>query len=302
MKKKILVVDNNMVFLRLLGGYLEGKGYDVQTAEDGLAALAIMESFAPDVVFVDLVMPLIDGERMCRIVRKIPEYDSVILVVVTAVAAETQIDFASFGADACIAKGPFKGMQAHINTILELVDDDATLRLKKTIYGVNEVHERQVTRELIAVRRHFEIIVNNMEEGFLELTPGGSIVYANRAASEFLGVSEEKLLAASLVDHLPDNKRGALSAQIAGLGDKPVEFGADEALQVNDRLLSLRFVPFEDDGHRSLIVLVFDMSDRKHCDDEWRHKVAGLEQELERKNGDLAKANEEIVALRKQLS
>jgi len=301
MKKKVLVVDNNKVFLRLLGGFLEGKGYEVKTAEDGLAALAVLDSFAPEVIFVDLVMPLIDGERLCQIVRRMPVYDSVVLVVVSAVAAESGVDFASFGADACVAKGPFRGMQAHLNTILDHVDADTTGRLRKTIYGVHDVDERQVTKELIAVRRHFEITVGNMADGFVELTPGGSVVYVNRVASLLLGVREEQLLAGQLVEFFPAEYRQSLHEQIVDLAAEPVEVGRDEPLLVNGRFLLLKFVPVEDEGRDTVLVLVYDVSARKLADDEWRNKVTVLEKAVAEKNEALDKALAEIDSLRARL-
>ncbi len=298
MVKKVLVVDNNKVFLRMLSGFLEGKGYEVKTAEDGLAALAELETFVPEVIFIDLVMPLIDGERLCRIIRKMPAFDTVVLVIVSAVAAETRIDFSSFGADACVAKGPFKGMQAHLNTILDHVDAETTSRLQKTIYGVNEVHERQVTRELIAVRRHFEITVDSLADGFLELTPGGSIVYANRAAAMLLGGREEQLLATALSEHFPVACRQALVARIAGLGATPVGLGGEEPLQVNGRQLLLKFVSFEDDGHRAVLVLLYDVTERKRAEKEWQQRLAALEELVAQKDVALEKALTEIEALR----
>ena len=147
MMKKILVVDNNKVFLRLLSGYLKGKGYEVETAEDGLAALAVMENFLPEVVFVDLLMPLIDGERMCRIVRKMPVYDAVVLVVVTAVAAEAQIDFVSFGADACIAKGPFKGMQAKVVRV-DTSKEEVTIEILEAAFSLPITVHADYVREV----------------------------------------------------------------------------------------------------------------------------------------------------------
>ena len=301
MKKKILVVDNNKVFLRLLGGFLEGKGYEVKTAEDGLAALAVLDTFVPEVIFVDLVMPLIDGERLCRIVRRMPAFDAVVLVVISAVAAEARIDFASFGADACVAKGPFKGMQAHLNTILDHVDADAKGRLRKTIYGVHDVDERQVTKELIAVRRHFEITVGNMVDGFVELTQGGSVVYANRVVATLLGTSEEELLSASLADFFPAEYRQALREQILAIGDEPLGIGCDEPLLVNGRYLLLKFVPVDDSGRCSILGLVYDVSAQKRADEAWRRQVADLEKTVAEKNAALDNALAEIESMRVQL-
>ena len=72
MKKNVLVVDNNPVILKFMTNLLEEKGCQVQVAEDGLAGLDILESYVPDVIFADLVMPNISGDKLCRIIRKKP--------------------------------------------------------------------------------------------------------------------------------------------------------------------------------------------------------------------------------------
>ena len=116
--KKILVVDNNKVILKLLTHMLQKMGHEVKTAEDGLSALEVLKSYQPDVMFIDLIMPNIAGDTLCRIIRKKPELDSIFLAIISAVAVEEQIDFVAFGADACIAKGPAKEMEKHITTVL----------------------------------------------------------------------------------------------------------------------------------------------------------------------------------------
>ena len=56
MKKKILVVDNDLLITEFLLELLEGEGHRVKTANDGISAIEILTQFTPDVVFVDLVM------------------------------------------------------------------------------------------------------------------------------------------------------------------------------------------------------------------------------------------------------
>ena len=66
MKKKILVVDDNRLLRKFLTTHLERAGHQVRAAEDGFAALDVLADFAPDVMFVDLFMPKIDGDRLCH--------------------------------------------------------------------------------------------------------------------------------------------------------------------------------------------------------------------------------------------
>jgi len=61
MGKKILVVDNHPVMLKFMTHLLEKEGHQVVTAESGLDALDILTTYAPDVVFTDLIMPNING-------------------------------------------------------------------------------------------------------------------------------------------------------------------------------------------------------------------------------------------------
>jgi len=74
MTLKILVVDNHPMILKLLANFLEKEGHEVMTASDGLAALSVLEVYAPDIIFVDLVMPNIGGDKLCRIIRAIPRF------------------------------------------------------------------------------------------------------------------------------------------------------------------------------------------------------------------------------------
>ena len=158
MKKKFLIVDDSQAILHLLSSYLEQKGYEVATAEDGLKALDVLESFRPDIMFVDLIMPGIKGDKLCRIIRKMPEYDSVILVIISATAAEEKIDFVSLGADACIAKGPLKIMLESVSQVLEHLQNNEIGPLTEKIFGSDSIFERDITRELLASNKHFEAL------------------------------------------------------------------------------------------------------------------------------------------------
>jgi CheY-like chemotaxis protein len=86
------------------------RGYQVSTAEDGPAVLKILESEKPDVIITDLIMPNISGEKLCRMIRKMPHMKDVFVVILTAVAAEHEADLVEMGANICIAKGSFNKM------------------------------------------------------------------------------------------------------------------------------------------------------------------------------------------------
>ena len=176
--KKILVVDNHPVMLKFMSSLLEKKGHQVLTAPDGLSALDILKTNIPDVIFSDLVMPNISGEKLCRIVRSKPELKKVFFVILSAIAVEDEKNLLDYGADACIAKGPFDKMGDHIVKILEQLDITRTRKISKEIIGQERIYGRQITKELLASKNHFEATLNNISEGILELTAELKIIYA----------------------------------------------------------------------------------------------------------------------------
>jgi CheY-like chemotaxis protein/two-component sensor histidine kinase len=68
-RRRILVVDDNQDSADCLALLLEMKGNDVRTAHDGREALGAAEAFRPDVIFLDLGMPGLDGHAVCRQLR-----------------------------------------------------------------------------------------------------------------------------------------------------------------------------------------------------------------------------------------
>ena len=73
MSRVILVVDDDLVLLQFLMGRLETEGYTVAIATDGEAALRALSEEKPDLVILDLMLPLLDGLSLCRRLRKDPE-------------------------------------------------------------------------------------------------------------------------------------------------------------------------------------------------------------------------------------
>ena len=120
--QKILVVDNHPVMLKFMENLLGSQGHKVLTAPDGLSALDVLKTFTPDVMFIDLIMPNIGGEKLCRVIRNMPEFKDVCLVILSGVAVEKDLDFKALGVDACIAKGPFDIMSKHVLSVLGQLD------------------------------------------------------------------------------------------------------------------------------------------------------------------------------------
>lgn len=104
-KHKVLVVDDEADILELLQYNLKKEGYEVKTALDGIKALEIAKSFKPDLVLLDIMMPMQDGVETCRQLRENPETKSAFIIFLTA-RSEEYSEVAAFdnGADDYITK------------------------------------------------------------------------------------------------------------------------------------------------------------------------------------------------------
>ena len=268
MGRKILVVDNHPMVLKLIANLLAKDGHEVRTASDGLSALDILKSYVPDLIFVDLVMPNISGEKLCRIIRNMPHLQGVFLVILSAIAAEEELDFAALGADACIAKGSMANLAKHVARVLELASPAGRKEKFRDILGRDEIATREITRELLSSRNHFEIILRNMSEGILEFAPNRKIIFANPAAVKLVGIPEEMLLGTEFAAVFGDHSFEAVTALLSGPAEAPKKISEETPVLLNGRQVSLQFLPVAGEGSASTIVIIHDVTIRKQAEEK----------------------------------
>jgi len=100
-KCRVLIVDDDQKVAALLTELLEDEGYEVMSVADGGCALEILDSFEPDVVISDVVMPVIDGIELCRHIKKEPRTASTPVLLISGLrnAPEDSIEGLTAGAD-----------------------------------------------------------------------------------------------------------------------------------------------------------------------------------------------------------
>ncbi len=293
MAKKAIVVDNNKFILELVRIILETNGYEVRLAENGLSALEFIYDFRPSVIFIDMVMPKINGEQLCRIIRSTPEFNATYLVILSAVAAEQLGDFSRYGADACIAKGPYKKMAKHISTVLGYIEKNDKIALGKQIFGYDTVKEREITNELIAIKRHYEVALNNISDGFLELAANNKIVFANYSAARMLGIPEEKLLSTDFCQLFPPTERQHIEKTLERL-ETPLQIGEAAEFRLNGKNVLFNFEPVIDQGQKTVIVIIHDITERKAAEKKLQEYYAHLEATVASRTTELSVVNEEL--------
>lgn len=124
--KKVLVVDDDKNICELLKLYLQKEGFETFFAYDGSEAVTVAKEKNPDIIILDVMMPVINGWEACKLIR---QFSDVPIVMLTALdTTENKVQGLNIGADDYIVK-PFEPVEviARINAHLRRAEkkDDA---------------------------------------------------------------------------------------------------------------------------------------------------------------------------------
>ena len=125
--KKVLVVDDDTKTVELVKLYLNRDGYKVVTAYNGIEALRLARENHPDLIVLDLMLPGLDGLKVCRTLRD--ESDVPIIMLTAKTTEEDRLAGLDLGADDYVTK-PFspKELAARVRTVLRRLPGEAFQR------------------------------------------------------------------------------------------------------------------------------------------------------------------------------
>jgi CheY-like chemotaxis protein len=109
-KKKILLVDDDPDFVEITKPILESKGFEVAAAYNGKEGLEQVPKFKPDLIVLDVMMPVMNGREACRKLKANPDTEKIPVILLTAVGehvrttAYSHRDVLESNADDYIAK------------------------------------------------------------------------------------------------------------------------------------------------------------------------------------------------------
>lgn len=95
MALRLIVVDDNRDAADSVAVLLERAGYDVRVAYGGKQAIELARSFHPDVLIVDIVMPILDGFQVAKQLRAMPQFEHAHFVALSGHGEQTHLDEAS---------------------------------------------------------------------------------------------------------------------------------------------------------------------------------------------------------------
>jgi two-component system cell cycle response regulator len=166
----ILIVDDEEIGRHMLRRLLENEGYHVECAENGSAGIEKARTLVPDLILLDVVMPVIDGYEVCEILRRDPDLAEVPVIMLTSLDD---------------TESRLRGLEAGADDFLSKPVQPEELRARaRTVTRLNRY------RRLRTERARFGWVVENADEGYLLVSEAGTVLYANGKAKKFLGLAQ----------------------------------------------------------------------------------------------------------------
>ena len=133
MSQKVLVVEDDNNIAELLRLYLQKDGFEVSHAADGGKAVEMAKEIQPDLVLLDIMLPVMDGWQVCRELRKTMKMP--IIMLTAKGETEDKVSGLEMGADDYIVK-PFevKELLARVYAVLRRTGDDGKPKSKKLTF------------------------------------------------------------------------------------------------------------------------------------------------------------------------
>ena len=187
-KHHILIIEDDRSLADVLSYNLQQAGYEVSVARDGQDGLNQMRHETPDVIVLDLMLPVIDGLEVCRRLRADPTTSDVLVVMLTAKSEEVdQVVGLAMGADDYVTK-PFS-----VKVLLERVKALLRRRTSSAIDSRSVVESQGI---VIDLRRHSVLLDNQL----LEMTPSEFALLDTMIRQPGRAFSRAELIDSSLGD------------------------------------------------------------------------------------------------------
>jgi two-component system cell cycle sensor histidine kinase/response regulator CckA len=224
---KILIVEDDPDSRLVLQKALQGSGYEVEAAVHGAEALEKAHASIPDLIISDILMPVMDGYKLCYALKHDEKLRRVPLVFYTATYVDLEDERLAIGLGASrfVLKpmDPAKFMKVIQEVIEEAARgelpvpdepvDDAVELFRKFDSSLSRKLEDKV-RELDLYRRVFE----NSLEALVVVDRTGSITRINKAYEELLGFSQAELMSASPETYLNEDSLAPLRKSLTETG------------------------------------------------------------------------------------
>ncbi len=243
--------------------FLNKQGHHVRSASGSLEALDILNTYTPEIIYIDLIMPKISGDILCSMLRAIPHLADCYIIIISATLAEQTLNLGKIGANGAIVKGPFAKMSEYIKETIK----ESELRIGKDspeIKGNGDLPARHITQELLALNENLHQLLENISQGVLELE-NNRITYSNSAARAILRIEKEATFGTYLSNVLSVEMWEKLSPRISREYQRSNSAENNTPIKLHDKQIIPQLLNLED-NHTKQIILLTDITSKRRME------------------------------------
>ncbi|WP_265946169.1 response regulator [Dechloromonas sp. A34] len=267
-KMKVLAVDDNRTNLHILQVFLKKLGHDVILAENGDEAVRRFQSDAPDLILLDIMMPIMDGFEAARRIKAMSRERWTPVIFLSAL-----------NRDENLVEGLDAGADDYLTKPINFVVLEAKLRSMQRSLAMQQAS--------IDSLRRLQTISDNVADAIVTMDEQGLIASTNRSAERIFGWPSSKLLGQNIRTLIPD------LAHNVGAGNTGLEREVEAQHRDGRRFAATISVTQIDlDNKRVSIGVIRDISERIQAEKELRDSAHQLQGYFEQTQ------NEQQLAMR----
>ncbi|MDP1713349.1 MAG: PAS domain S-box protein [Anaerolineales bacterium] len=284
----LLIVDDIPTDLKLLCVQLEAEGHVVFVAHDGVDALALLERQRVDVVISDVLMPRMDGYRLCHEIRKHARLHDLPIIIYTFTYTSPGDEKLALdvGADKYLKKPA--SVETIITTLHEVIAMPHAASRPEALQEIEvlkEYSERLVSKlaeknsELIASEVKFRSLVEQSIVG-IYIAQDDQLVYVNPSMTEIFGWSEKEMASRTVYDFIVPEDHALVREYIRKRisGEVPGVHYSLRMLHQSGAVLEidLHGSRTEYNGRPAMMGMLLDITDRKRAEERIQRQLEHL--------------------------
>jgi CheY-like chemotaxis protein len=185
MSKKALIADNDFYLTAFIAEELESAGYEVLKAYDGLEALGLLEQHEIDLLFVDLIMPAVNGRQLIRFLRN--KSPRIRFPIVALFIVEEGEEIEDVAAEYFVVKGPIDDMATNISSVLDMIEKGfSPSPSSPEVYQDHRLIPRHTIDELLHCVNQTQMVIESLSLGILVLDRKTRVISSNPAALQLV--------------------------------------------------------------------------------------------------------------------
>jgi len=258
---KVLIVDDDLTFVRFLEHKLSAEGYEVVSVNNGVTVIQTAQTERPDVILMDVMMPVMDGFETCQRLKSHPTLNSIPVIMVTARDDEEDIVRGlDLGATDYVAKPiVIPVLLARLRSAVRTTLDEVTQSSVAVVSKGTEIisHESE---------EKYRLLINNLTNPLVVYDIDGITMQMNSTAANNIGTTAEDAIGKPIHELIPASAEGNSERirQIVESGEG-LEYESEVSFPMGKKWLRSNLQPIKDSDGNVIAIqnISYDITDRK---------------------------------------